>query len=122
MITLHDQPDPEETLKKAESKGEEEQSQPQTEEQPKNVPVGKKDLPTIHVCHASAGGTAEEYASELGSKLRSMGIDAKVTPLMESPVAQFEGETTAVILTATYNGAPPENALDFDDMLEVSSS
>lgn len=121
MVTLHDQPDAEETLKEAEVKKDQNEDQVEVKEQSKNVSVGRKDLPTFHIVHASAGGTCEGYASELGSKLKSMGIDSKVTSLMDSPVAQFEGEVTAVIITATYNGSPPDNALDFEEILDVSS-
>ncbi|KAK7041988.1 FAD-binding FR-type domain-containing protein [Favolaschia claudopus] len=89
--------------------------------------VGARALPHFWAVHASNNGTCEGMAGDLAAKARHLGFtDVHVVRLADSPLADSsqtaaiadENSNFFVICVSTYNGEPPDSALEFSDMLD----
>lgn len=80
-----------------------------TREEPKDIPAHGTPL---LVLYGSNLGTAEGVAEELADTGRSKGFAAETAPL-DDYIGKLPSEGAVVIVTASYNGAPPDNAAGF---------
>ena len=74
-------------------------------ELPKN---GKK----LQVFYGSNLGTAENVAREIAADAARSGFDVQ-SGALDDHIAQFDPEVPVVIVTSSYNGQPPDNAVNF---------
>lgn len=82
-----------------------------TVEQEALNPVDHHDTPLL-VLYGSDLGTAEGIARELADTARFQGFQSKVAPLNEY-AGNLPAEGVIYIVTASYNGTPPNNARTF---------
>lgn len=75
----------------------------------------KHETPLL-VLYGSNMGTAEELARRMGQDAEDNGFVAKVAPL-DDYVGRLPKEGLVVIVTASYNGLPPDNAVQFCEWL-----
>jgi cytochrome P450/NADPH-cytochrome P450 reductase len=68
------------------------------------------------VLYGSNLGTAEELARQIGQEGEANGFDTKVAPL-DDFTGRLPKEGATVIVTASYNGTPPDNAVQFCNWL-----
>jgi cytochrome P450/NADPH-cytochrome P450 reductase len=66
----------------------------------------------LAIYYGSNMGTSEDLANRLAEQGRRLGFIAHVAPL-DDAVNALPNSGAVVIITATYNGAPPDNALEF---------
>lgn len=78
--------------------------------------IGAKRLPLL-VLYGSNLGTAERIARELADTARMFGVQSEVGPLNDW-IGRLPKEGALLIITATYNGKPPQNAANFVNWLE----
>ncbi|KAF4550017.1 Cytochrome P450-like protein 65 [Elsinoe fawcettii] len=76
-----------------------------------------KDAPTLSIYYGSNTGTCESLASSLASAAASHGFNSKVDILDKAADSLPAGQPT-VIITASYEGQPPDNAGRFVGWLE----
>jgi cytochrome P450/NADPH-cytochrome P450 reductase len=84
------------------------------------APVMREDMETplpqhgtaLAIYYGSNMGTSEELAHRLGEQGRRMGFVTRVAALDEA-VNAMPNSGVVLIVTATYNGMPPDNALRF---------
>ncbi|KAJ7501233.1 cytochrome P450 [Mycena galericulata] len=125
-MKLHKQVDPSEVMQSHSLKT------PTTVTMDQKIPapqpsVGTKALPRLWALHASNTGTCEGMAGEVAGKARQLGFaDVQTVSLADSPLADAKrtsevatGPNFFVICVATYNGEPPDAALDFAETLDV---
>ena len=72
------------------------------------------------VLYGSNLGTAQGVARELSETARFKGFDSKVATLDEY-AGKLPAEGAVVIVSASYNGNPPDNAVRFMEWLETDS-
>ncbi|MDQ0656654.1 bifunctional cytochrome P450/NADPH--P450 reductase [Paenibacillus sp. W2I17] len=77
--------------------------------------------PSLLVLYGSNLGTAEGIARELVEKGRSYGIPSEAATLNEW-VGRIPRQGVVLIVTASYNGKPPQNATAFVDWLKGTES
>ncbi|OAX46529.1 putative bifunctional P-450/NADPH-P450 reductase 2 [Paenibacillus sp. AD87] len=77
--------------------------------------------PTILVLYGSNLGTAEGIARAFAEKARSYGIPSEAATLHEW-VGRLPKEGIVLIVTASYNGKPPQNAAAFIEWLKEAES
>ncbi|WP_223778436.1 cytochrome P450 [Streptomyces sp. 135] len=75
---------------------------------PTRVPAGT----ALTVLHGSNFGTCRTYAQQLGEEAADLGFDVRVAPLDEAAGALPTG-TPVVIVAASYNGRPTDDARAF---------
>ncbi|WP_426451860.1 bifunctional cytochrome P450/NADPH--P450 reductase [Paenibacillus sp. S-38] len=80
------------------------------------APVPKHNTPLL-VLYGSNLGTAEGIARELADAARYQGFSSETAPLDEH-VGSLPKEGAVFIVTASYNGSPPDNARAFVQWLE----
>ncbi|MDZ5712727.1 bifunctional cytochrome P450/NADPH--P450 reductase [Jeotgalibacillus haloalkalitolerans] len=73
------------------------------------------------VLYGSNMGTAEGIALELADTARFKGFEAEAAPLDEY-TENLPSEGAVLIVSASYNGNPPDNAVDFTDWLVKDES
>jgi cytochrome P450 / NADPH-cytochrome P450 reductase len=78
-------------------------------------PTIKHETPLL-VLYGSNMGTAEELARRMAQDGEDNGFVAKVAPL-DDYVGRLPKEGLVVIVTASYNGLPPDNAVEFCEWL-----
>jgi cytochrome P450/NADPH-cytochrome P450 reductase len=78
--------------------------------------VTKADLKPIRVCFGSNTGTCEGLANALASAAPAFGYSAEVTSLDEA-VSTLKEDLPTVVITASYEGHPPDNAGHFVEWL-----
>lgn len=76
-----------------------------------------KDAPTLSIFYGSNTGTCESLASSLASSAAAHGFNSKVDILDKATEALPKNQPT-VIITASYEGQPPDNAGRFVGWLE----
>ncbi len=89
-------------------------------EQASQSSVPRHGTPLL-VLFGSNMGTAEELAHRIGEDAERMGFASTVADLDES-AEELPKEGAVVIVTASYNGAPPDNAKKFYDWLRSKQS
>lgn len=77
--------------------------------------------PSLLVLYGSNLGTAEGIARELVEKGRSYGIPSEAATLNEW-MGRLPRQGVVLIVTASYNGKPPQNATAFVDWLKEAES
>ncbi|MCY8204193.1 bifunctional cytochrome P450/NADPH--P450 reductase CypB [Bacillus sp. N12A5] len=92
-----------------------EQANIKTETKPKETKP-KHGTPLL-VLYGSNLGTAEGIAGELAAYGRQLGFTAETAPL-DDYIGKLPEQGAVVIVTASYNGAPPDNAAGFIEWLE----
>lgn len=92
-----------------------EQADIKTETKPKKTKP-KHGTPLL-VLYGSNLGTAEGIAGELSAYGRQLGFTAEIAPL-DDYIGKLPDQGAVVIVTASYNGAPPDNAAGFVEWLE----
>ncbi|MBU8612019.1 cytochrome P450 [Bacillus subtilis] len=92
-----------------------EQADIKSETKPKETKP-KHGTPLL-VLYGSNLGTAEGIAGELAAQGRQMGFTAETAPL-DDYIGKLPEEGAVVIVTASYNGAPPDNAAGFVEWLK----
>ena len=90
------------------------QRAPETKKRDADVP--KADLKPIKVCFGSNTGTCEALANALASAAPEFGYSAEVMSLDEA-VSSLKKEHPTVVITASYEGHPPDNAGHFVEWL-----
>lgn len=73
--------------------------------------------PTINILYGSNTGTCESLATSLASTAKSRGFNAHVDTL-DSSISALAEENATVIITASYEGQPPDNAIKFVEWLK----
>jgi len=68
--------------------------------------------PSVLVLYGSNMGTSEELARQLAGEGESLGFAVQTAPLDECPAA-LGGPRALLIVTSSYNGNPPDNAVRF---------
>ncbi|MHA6485790.1 bifunctional cytochrome P450/NADPH--P450 reductase CypB [Bacillus cabrialesii] len=91
-----------------------EQADIKTETKPKETKP-KHGTPLL-VLYGSNLGTAEGIAGELSAYGRQLGFTAEIAPL-DDYIGKLPDQGAVVIVTASYNGAPPDNAAGFVEWL-----
>lgn len=76
---------------------------------------------SLTVAYGSEGGTCHQVARRLARESTSMGLNAVVTPL-DSIVDALPLAGPLVIVSSSYNGAPPSNARTFVAHLKSSAT
>jgi len=77
----------------------------------------KKHGTPILVLYGSNFGNAEDHAQRIGFDAKSQGFSATIAPL-DDHVNDLSDNGAVIIVTATYNGTPPDNAVRFLEWLE----
>ena len=79
----------------------------------------------IRILYGSNGGTCESFASSLAQRAAQLGFSATAEPLdaaadgsLAAPAGGGGKGAAVAIVTATYNGMPPDNAAKFMKWLE----
>lgn len=88
-------------------------------EEKKSVPtslVDAHETPML-LLYGSNLGTSEGVARELAEKGRQQGFQVEIAPL-DDYAGKLPEEGVTIILSASYNGHPPDNATSFVDWLE----
>ncbi|MFI7320639.1 cytochrome P450 [Streptomyces venezuelae] len=87
--------------------------------QPQGGPATKDGLPTravpgtaLTLLHGSNFGTCRGYAEQLADLASGLGFDARVAPLDDAAGA-LPADSPVVIVTASYNGTPTDDARAF---------
>ncbi|KAF7978248.1 hypothetical protein HWV62_1270 [Athelia sp. TMB] len=87
--------------------------------------VGQRDLPTLYVLYGSNNGSSEGFASDLVSRARKLGFaDIQKTTLdqsilmSEDTLPKQAEKALVLIVCCSYNGEAPDNALNFDSLLD----
>lgn len=78
-------------------------------------------LPTLLVLFGSNTGTCEALAQSLASSAEEHGFSAQVRS-MDSASGALIREVPVAIITASYEGQPPDNAAHFVEWLTASDS
>jgi len=76
------------------------------------------DAPKIHVLYGSNTGSAEEFANRLFAQAAGRGFAATLGALDEF-VGNVPAAGTIVVVTASYEGQPPDNAVQFVPFIET---
>jgi cytochrome P450/NADPH-cytochrome P450 reductase len=76
---------------------------------------------TINILYGSNTGTCESLASSLGSTAKSRGYKANVDTL-DNGIQAISADRPTVIITASYEGQPPDNAMKFSNWLNSDES
>ncbi|MGF1472214.1 MAG: bifunctional cytochrome P450/NADPH--P450 reductase [Rubrobacteraceae bacterium] len=93
------------------------ESAPEVEEEPEEEPaVMVKNNTPLLVLYGSNMGTAEGIANEIAEDGTIQGFSTTVAPLDEY-VDKLPTEGAVVITASSYNGTPPDNAVQFFDWL-----
>jgi len=71
------------------------------------------------VLYGSNLGSAESYANEIGQIGELNGFDTVLAPL-DDYTQKLPTEGAVIIVSASYNGAPPDNAVNFLNWLETA--
>ncbi|KAB8218941.1 fatty acid hydroxylase [Aspergillus novoparasiticus] len=79
-----------------------------------------KDGPSIMIAYGSNTGTCEALANELASSAPEHGFSPEIKSL-DSMTAAIPRETPTVIITASYEGQPPDNAAHFVEWLKSAA-
>jgi cytochrome P450/NADPH-cytochrome P450 reductase len=91
------------------------------------------DLPPITLLYGTQTGTAQDYASQLSNQARAFGFKNVTLCEMDKwkvlETGKFESTDTSkrsdkelvVVCTATYNGAPPDSADNFNKFIDTKS-
>ncbi len=70
------------------------------------------------IAYGSNMGASEEFALQIAQKAEKMGFPCSCQPLDEL-VENLPKEGTLIVITATYNGTPPNNAQKFEAWLDA---
>ncbi|RDA84463.1 hypothetical protein CP532_0075 [Ophiocordyceps camponoti-leonardi (nom. inval.)] len=81
---------------------------------------GKKNLTPLWVLYGSNTGTCEALAQALATEAPDHGFQAEVKDL-DSAASALSAEIPSVIITASYEGQPPDNAAHFVEWLKSAS-
>ncbi len=93
------------------------------EEMVHTEPFKGTQLPTAYILFGSNMGTCRDLAAELGAELKqSLGFIVVVKELDQIVESEMKDVELAIILSSTYNGLPPDNALDFQAWLSSVST
>ncbi len=92
-----------------------EQADIKTERKPQET-KSKHGTPLL-VLYGSNLGTAEGIAGELAAYGRQMGFTAETAPL-DDYIGKLPTQGAVIIVTASYNGTPPDNAAGFVEWLD----
>ncbi|KAG8629490.1 hypothetical protein KVT40_003355 [Elsinoe batatas] len=76
-----------------------------------------KDAPTLSIFYGSNTGTCESLASSLASAAAAHGFNSKVD-ILDKATDSLPKNQPAIIITASYEGQPPDNAGRFVGWLE----
>lgn len=76
-----------------------------------------KSATTINILYGSNTGTCESLATSLASTAKSRGFKAHVDTL-DNSISTFGDESPAIVITASYEGQPPDNASKFVEWLK----
>ena len=87
-----------------------------TEQPPTSEASRPKHGTKLLVLYGSNLGTAEEIARQIGQAGEANGFQTTVAPL-DTFARQLPTEGAVTIVTASYNGTPPDNAVEFCDWL-----
>lgn len=72
---------------------------------------------TINILYGSNTGTCESLATSLASTAKSRGFNAHVDTL-DNSISLMKEENPTIIITASYEGQPPDNAIKFVEWLQ----
>ena len=80
-----------------------------------------KDGPPLTILYGSNQGTCQALAQRLASEASSsLGFNAEVQE-MDAAVNKLSRDTPTIVITASYEGEPPDNALQFVQALDSPS-
>jgi cytochrome P450/NADPH-cytochrome P450 reductase len=86
----------------------------------KEVGAVKKSKKLMSIFYGSNTGTCEALAQRLSTNAAAHGFDAAVAPL-DSATQKLPKDRPVVIITASYEGQPPDNAAHFVEWLQSLS-
>lgn len=75
----------------------------------------------LTVLYGSNAGTCKAFAEDLQTNAPEFGFEAEVMPL-DSATEHLPTEQPIVVITASYEGKPPDNARKFVAWLEANAS
>lgn len=75
----------------------------------------------MYVFYGSNGGTAEGFANQIAERGKDSGFNVSVSPL-DDAVNNLKTDGPTLIVTASYEGLPPDNARGFVNWIENLSS
>lgn len=91
--------------------------QPEEEDKPNGEQYEESRLRPLYIFHGSNTGTCEELAGKLALSAPRHGYIAQIDTL-DSTMEQIPTDAPVVLVTASYNGEPPDNAAQFISWLE----
>ena len=90
----------------------------------------KTELPSATFLFGTQTGTAQDYAAQLASQARAFGFkdvilldmdDWKLLQTSKYEVKKNGPDDLLVVVTATYNGCPPDHAEKFDKFIDTKT-
>lgn len=81
-------------------------------------PLGSSSLIDLLICYGSNTGTCQTLAHLLSRSALSHGFSAAAMPMDQMQPQQVIPSTPIVIITASYEGQPPDNAANFIKWLQ----
>ncbi|MET8685064.1 cytochrome P450 [Streptomyces sp. NPDC004732] len=90
-------------------------SRPHTDQPADGLPTRAMPGTALTLLHGSNFGTCRGYAEQLGDLAADLGFDARVAPLDDAAGAlhSLPADSPVVIVTASYNGRPTDDAGEF---------
>ena len=83
------------------------------------INVDNKDLKPMTILFGSNSGTCDGLAQSLASEAASNGFKATVKPL-DAAVEKFPASIPVIIISASYEGLPPDNAAQFVQWMKTA--
>ena len=87
----------------------------------KSQAAAPKKGPPLLIAYGSNTGTCEALANELASSAPEHGFSPEVKGL-DSVTAAIPQQTPTIIITASYEGQPPDNAAHFVEWLKAADT
>jgi len=79
--------------------------------------INEKPLQNLVILYGSQSGTAEGYSHQLADEGFAHNFNATAIDLADYDADSFAQESLVIIITATYNGEPPQDAVKFYNWL-----
>ena len=88
----------------------------------KTASTSDKGSRPIDIYYGSNSGTCQAFAQRLATDASTHGFKARIVDSMDVATKNLPKDAPAVIITASYEGQPPDNAAHFVHWLETLSS
>ena len=92
-----------------------------TEEKKKTISVPTENLTPLCILYGSNSGSSEGFAQKVGSDAKANGFNSTLG-ILDDYIDNLPKETPVLIITASYEGKPTENAKQFVKWLETEET